>query len=203
MLSTFNQPSSRLIETVANRILLLDPNAEQLLAPFQDKLIHVCIQDLNLNYYFTFPNKSLVVQTQSTREASVAIKGKLSAFMAAASDENSSDAIFKGELHFSGEINTARQLQDNLKQLNIDWHEPLAELFGDEIGFMVAKGISKASDFFRNLMQQTAKDIPEYLQEELKVTLTHSELEHFYQSVDLTRSQVDRLEARIQRIIRQ
>lgn len=196
----FQQTSCAAIEQIGNRLINLDPEAHLKLDEFSDKTIHINITDLKLNYFFRFPGGSLVVQSRSEKEASASITGKLSAFIAAASAENSGDSLFKGELHFSGEINTARQFQEFAQSLNIDWQEPISGMFGDVAGHNISQGIRQVGGFFEGLINNLKQDIPEYLQEEIRVTPTQLELDNFYESIDLVRSQTDRLAARVQRL---
>jgi len=188
-----------MIEQVANRLLSLDAEANQKLVSFEDKVIHIEITDLKLNYYFLFIGGSLVVKEQSERPASASISGKLSAFIAAGTT-NSSDAIFTGELHFSGEINTARRFQEFAQSLEIDWQEPLSNIVGDVMSQNIAQGVRQVGQFVGQLFNNARQDIPEYLQHEIQATPTASELNYYFEQVDLTRSQTDRLQARVQRL---
>ncbi|TQV88977.1 ubiquinone biosynthesis accessory factor UbiJ [Aliikangiella coralliicola] len=212
---TINRLSATFIEQVGNRILNLDAEAHQKLKEFENKVIHIEITDLQLDYYFIFPNGTLVVQDSKNefataqaeeseesiaRKTSASISGKLRAFLAAASAEHSGDSVFTGDLHFSGEINTAKKFQDFVQSLEIDWQEPLSQLLGDEITHFVSRGVNHAQQLFKNFVTQTRQDVPEYLQEEVRVTPTQTELDIFFETVDLVRSQTDRLQARLQRL---
>ncbi len=196
----FNHLSCRAIEIAGNRALQLDCQSNDGLRQFANKVIHVQITDWTLDYYFLFPNSTLVVRSKSVRSPSVSISGKLSAFIAAATQKNSGDAIFQGDLHFTGEINTARQFQQFVQQLQIDWQQPLSDSFGDVAGQLISNGLIKTGSFVKNVFVNIQQDTPEYLQEELKVTPSHTELEQFFDQVDLVRSQAERLQARILRL---
>jgi len=110
------------------------------------------------------------------------------------------DAIFSGELHFSGEINTARHFQDFAQTLDIDWQEPISHVFGDVISHNFAHGVVQASQFLSQLFDNTRQDIPDYLQHEIQVTPTACELNDYLEQVDQVRSQTDRLQARIHKL---
>ena len=200
MASLINQSSSAVVEQVGNRLLALDPESSDKLQSFADKIIHVHITDLALNYYFLFPGASLVVQSHSKRQPSASISGKLSAFIASAASENSGDAVFSGELHFSGEINTARQFQSLAQSMQIDWQEPLSRVVGDVASHTITRGFSHIGELAKNWIGNLRQDLPEYLQEEVRVTPPALEVESFYEEVDLLRSQTDRLQARVQRL---
>lgn len=202
-MSLINQTSAAVMEQFANRLLNLDAEAQDKLSIFSDKVIHVHIEDFDLNYFFLFPGKSLVVQTSSQRKPSAIISGKSTAFIAAIGDANNEsmgDAIFTGELHFSGEINTARRFQEFAQNLEIDWQEPLSQIFGDTVGHHIGQAFSHTTHFFKQLLSAGQQDIPDYLQYEIQATPSATELSNYCEQVDRVRSQTDRLQARINQL---
>lgn len=200
MFALVQQTSATAIEIIGNRILELDGEADRLLAPLNNKTVQICIDDLAIEYFFVIHAGSLVVKPESSREPSVKISGKLAAFIAAAANENSGDAIFTGDLQFQGEINTARQFQKIAQSLNIDWQELLSRPFGDVKGELLAKGIKGVGMFAKNLLHNFKQDFPEYIQEEARLSPTSVELNMFAEDVDILRSQSDRLQARVNRL---
>lgn len=199
-MAILNQTSAALIEQTANRLLELDAEAHSKLIQFNNKIIHLFITDLDLNYYFIFPSSNLIVRTQCERKPAASISGNLTAFIGAATANNSGDSLFTGDLHFSGDINTARHFQEFVQSLDMDWQEPFSDFFGDFVGQSITQGLSHAGQFFQSLVETVAQDVPEYLQHEIQVTPTPIELNNFFSDVDLLRSQTDRLQARINRI---
>ncbi|WP_196138811.1 SCP2 domain-containing protein [Aliikangiella sp. G2MR2-5] len=195
-----NRITSALAEQIGNRILALDCEAASQLEQFAGKTIHLEISDLGLQYYLRFPNGTMVITESSTQPVSASISGKASAFLGAATADHSGDSIFTGDLHFSGEIKTAQRFQKLLEGLDPDWQKPIADKLGDEISALVSRGVSQLHNLVQNAIVQTKQDIPEYLQEEIKVTPGKYEIGAFFEEVDNIRSQVDRLAARITRL---
>jgi len=189
-----------MVEQAVNRLLMLDPEAEQRQDSFDGKVIHIHISDFNLNYYLIFSGGSLVVQPSSERAVDAAISGKSSAYIAAASASHASDAIFSGQLNFSGDVQIARQFQSFVQSLQLDWQQPVSEIFGDVITQKLGEGLSQLGQWFGLVLSETRQDIPEYLQHELQLNPSQSEMSHFLDAVDEARSHVDRLSARIDRL---
>jgi len=201
---SFNQLSASTLQTIARRLLSLDVEAKNKLRDFEDKIIHLQVTNLDLDFYFSFIAGELFISDQlqnDTDETSASISGHLNAFIAAATADHSADAIFKGELHFSGEINTAKQFQQFAQSLNIDWQEPFAKAFGDPVGHSIATGLQNFSGWLFNSADSLRQDISEYLQEEARVTPTDCEQQHFFEQVDQLRSRADRINARITQVI--
>ena len=197
---SLNQLSATAIQAIARRLLSLDVESKENLSQFEGKVIHIHIDDFNLDYYFSFANSELLVAEQSEQTISASISGKLNAFIAAATAEHSADSIFKGELNFSGDISTAKQFQSFAQKLNIDWHEPLAQVLGDPLGHTLATSLEKLSGWMLQTAQSVAQDISEYVQEEARVTPSVSEQQHFFRQVDQLRSRADRLNAKINQL---
>ena len=200
---SLNQISAAMIQSAARKLIALDPEASIGLASFDDKIIKIEIEDFDLHYFFSFESGVLIVSNDDSRPVSAAITGKLSAFMAAIANEHSVDSIFTGELHFSGEIGTAKRFQEFAQSLEIDWQEPLAKTFGDPIGHTLASGLQSFSRWLINTSRSTRQDISEYLQEEIKVTPPAAEQQLFFEQIDQTRSKTDRLAARIRKLEQQ
>jgi len=209
-----NQLSATALQTIAQQILALDIEASKKLRPFDGKIILIDVIDLKLQYYFVFAQGQLAIvskpppaenndedDNQAEQEPSVHISGKLSAFINAAASEYSSDALFEGDLHFTGEINTAKQFQQLVASLNIDWQEPLAKVFGDPLAHTLSTGVQKFASWFIDSARSTRQDVSEYLQEEARVTPSDSEQQYFFEQVDDLRSKVDRLTAKVELIV--
>jgi ubiquinone biosynthesis accessory factor UbiJ len=195
-----NQVSAAMIQSVARKVIALDPEAANGLSSFDDKVIKIEIEDFGLCYFFSFEGGTLTVSNDDSRPVSAAINGNLAAFLAAAANEHSVDSIFKGELHFSGEIGTAKRFQEFAQSLEIDWQEPIARALGDPIGHTLTTGLQAFGGWLLNTGRSTRQDISEYLQEEIKVTPPAAEQQLFFEQVDQTRSKTDRLAARIKKL---
>jgi len=213
---SINQFSATALQSIVRRVIKLDPEASKQLNVFSEKTILLSITDLELDYFINFTHGEISISENSLLEKaekdteqntvqknSATISGELSAFIAAVAAEHSSDSIFKGELQFSGEINTAKQFQAFAQSLNIDWQEPFAQLLGDPIAHTLTTGLKHFSSWFLSSAKSTQQDIAEYLQEEARVTVSDSEQQQFFQQVDQIRSRTDRLTARINHIAEQ
>jgi len=196
-----NQLSANAIQSIVRRLLKLDIESQKQLSQFEGKRVQIKVDDLQLEYNFCFSNNELFVSESTQQPITASINGNLKDFLSALATEHSSDAIFKGQLNFTGDVNTAKQFQTFAQSLNIDWQEPLAQLFGDPVGHTIASGITKLSEWLIDTGKIVQTDISEYLQEESRVTPSESEQQHFFQQVDQLRSRADRLNARFNQLV--
>ncbi|MCF6194991.1 MAG: SCP2 sterol-binding domain-containing protein [Kangiellaceae bacterium] len=212
-----NQLSATALQSIARQILALDIEASKTLRPFDGKIILIEVTDLKLQYYFVFEKGQMSIysklptltsndKTKNNKEPdqipSVTITGKFSSFITAAASEYSSDALFEGDLHFNGEINTAKQFQQLAASLNIDWQEPLAKILGDPLAHTINTGVQKFASWFIQSANSARHDVSEYLQEEARITPSDSEQQHFFEQVDQLKSKTDRLTARVELLIK-
>lgn len=202
-----NQLSAAGLQKLIHKVLSLDVEAPEKLKPFDGKTVLIDITDLKFQYYFVFTDGQVLVHPEmpSTNEGtpmdpSVTISGKLISFLTTAAAEHSSDALFERDLHFSGEVNTAKRFQQLANSLNIDWQEPLAKLVGDPIAHTINTSVKRFSHWFLQVASSARQDFSEYIQEEARITPSESEQQHFFEQVDQLRSQSDRLVARVERL---
>ncbi|MDQ7049834.1 MAG: SCP2 sterol-binding domain-containing protein [Enterobacterales bacterium] len=220
----FNHLSSRMMHQLVNRLLALDAEAKQKLEAFEPSVFLIQVTDLGLNYAATIKQGELnisdgsdLIQSKAAKptessskataesenarcEITATISGTSSAFLSAIQEQHKGDSIFKGQLNFSGQINSAKKLQSFAQSLKIDWQEPLAQLFGDPIGHSLASGIQDLAGWLKSTLTQAPINLGEYLQEEVQLTPSRFEQAHFSDQVDQLRSRLDRLNARFQRI---
>ncbi len=211
---SLNRLSAQMMDQVVNRLLALDAEAQTKLLSFETSHFLIEITDWQLKYRLSIVDGKLSISDannshfnddandseQPSIKINATISGTSSAFLASLQEEHKGDSIFKGQLNFSGQINSAKKLQAFAQSLHIDWQEPLAQVFGDPIGHSLASGIQSFAGWLQKSLKQAPINFAEYLQEEVRLTPSSFELDYFSQQVDEIRSQTDRLNARIQRL---
>ncbi len=188
------------IETVINQVVKLDPDARERLNSLDGKLIKFELTDLNQSVFFKIDDEYILVKDAFEQEANAELKGNSMSFFSLALSEQQ-DPLFKGEVLFSGEIQTAQKFQKFFEQLDIDWEEHLSKYTGD----VVAHELFKAGKSFHGWAMETLNtaklNMSEYLRFEARATPASIELENFYEDVADLKSDVDRLEQKINRLI--
>ena len=101
----------------------------------------------------------------------------------------------------SGELELVRKLTALAKRANIDWEEWLSQLFGDSVAHELGRGIRGFALWASAATETFACDVGEYLREERRLSPTRLEVEDFFHHVDRLRDDVERLEARMTRLM--
>jgi ubiquinone biosynthesis accessory factor UbiJ len=105
-----------------------------------------------------------------------------------------------GRLHVSGDAEFAKLLQDALRDYKPDLDQPFSDVFGDVLGFQLARGLRSAANFAMKGGKRFAESVRDYALDEAKIVVSRSEIEHYCEQVDELRDRVERLEARARRL---
>lgn len=132
-------------------------------------------------------------------EPDVTIEGTLPAMLS---------ANFKREpgmpagVRIAGDAAIGQEFQRLVRLLDIDWEDRLARFIGGTAAHRVSRTIRDLGDFGRNSAQRFGENLREYLQEETRDLPLREEVEQFNEAVDFLRTDVDRVEARLQKLYR-
>jgi ubiquinone biosynthesis protein UbiJ len=114
--------------------------------------------------------------------------------------QQSRGALFSGEVTIRGDVELGRRLRDLLEGMEIDWEEHLSRLTGDIVAHQVGNVARGVATWARQSADALARDAGDYLQYETQQLPGRAEVEEFMQRVDGLRNDVERLEARVQRL---
>lgn len=188
------------IEMIINQAVKLDPDAQSRLASLEGKIIKVMLTDLNASFYIVIEDSLILVKAELDKQANAELTGSSSSFFNLALNEKGSDSIFKGEVHFAGEIGTAQNFQNFFKQLDIDWEEHLSQYTGDILAHQMVTSGRKVGDWLQKTVNTAKQNFSEYIRFEAKLSPASIELENFYDAVADLKSDAERLKQRIERL---
>lgn len=197
---TLNLATAAVLEKAVNKLIALDIDAQEKLKPLLGKRIAIELTDWQLTYVFDISENTINIDTQKETPCQVTLKGTSFAFFNMASTERGGDALFKGEVLFEGEVSTAQSFQKFWQSLNVDWEEELSKYTGDAIAHQVGQTAKKLQQEFKRLFSIAQQNVSEYAKEEFRMTPDPIEVETFYDELDDLKSDVNRLQSRIQRL---
>jgi ubiquinone biosynthesis protein UbiJ len=213
------------VESLINRTIRFDPRTEKRLALLSGKSLLLEVTDLKLNILILFTEEGIRLQTQkkeehgfhstevenikggniqekSTQEkstqnsADVSVKAPSRALVAFILSKEIKDAINRG-LVIEGDLELASEIQHFVLDLDIDWEEILSQYTGDMLAHQVFNIYHKIKGKKQDIRNSLLHSAGNFLQEEIQLLPTAVEMQHFNQSVDSLRDEVDRLEAKI------
>jgi ubiquinone biosynthesis protein UbiJ len=195
-------------ETLFNRAIQFDARTAARLKVLNGQGLYLEITDLKLGFTIFFTENGIQLQKESEllsnnnewhprKAISVRIFAPLVALMSFAGSRDIKQAMERG-LIMEGDMETASEIQHFMTDLNIDWEEMLSRCTGDVVAHQFFNFFKKAKRKKRETLDSLYSSSSDFLQEELKLLPTASEVENFNQSVDNLRDELERMEARIQ-----
>jgi ubiquinone biosynthesis accessory factor UbiJ len=192
-------PFTPLIEEVGNRLLRLDPETLRRLGDLQGRVVCIEFRDIQRKIYLHPSESGFRIATESEQLPAVTLRGTLATFGRLGLGAET-ETLKAGELEIEGDAALGQRLQRIFRDLDLDWEEPLARLFGDPIGHELGRAARAAFAWHRQALKTFGLNSAEYLQEEARLLPVRDEVEAFLNGVDGVRADVDRLAARIQRL---
>lgn len=181
-----------------NRLIALDPDAEQRLAPLSGCRLRVRLTApaLTVDARFTPDGLTLSAPEDEDGEPEVTVTGRLDDLVAMLQDPEHA----AGRLRFDGDPAIAQRIQRFFRELDVDWEEGLARFLGDIPAHQAGRVIRGLGDWLRHSGDAARNSLVEYLTEERRELPTRPELEAFLDDVDRLRADTDRLAARVARL---
>ena len=192
-------PFTPLIEEVGNRILRLDPETLYRLGDLQGRVVCIEFRELGRRLYLHPSESGFRLAAECDQAPAVTLRGTLATF-ARLGLGTETETLAAGELEIEGDAALGQRLQRILGDLDLDWEEPLARLFGDPLGHEIGRTARAVFDWHRQAFRTFGLNAAEYFQEEARLLPVRYEVEAFLNAVDVARADVDRLAARIQRL---
>ncbi|WP_319380137.1 SCP2 sterol-binding domain-containing protein [Thiomicrorhabdus sp.] len=179
------------IETLVNRLLTMEENADLNLQPLRNKVVSLHIRPLQSPLYLLFGDQSVVLQQHIHGEADAEVQCELQ-------DLLQRDATRLHETcRQSGDSETAEAFLNLLAQIEFDWEEHLSHYTGDLIAFKIGHGIRSLQNGQRKRRQDFEQTLKEYLQFEINLLPTASQIRNWSAKVDETSKRIEALEQRI------
>ena len=191
-----------IIETVINRYLALDPEMLDKLARFNGKVIKLEMTGIDKVFYMLPNDRGIQVLAEHEGPADTVLRGTPISLFKMGLVSNAANLLLKGEIEISGDTRLGHQFKDVFSQMDIDWSEPLANLVGDSFAYQLQQSASKLGRCGKDSVKSVSTSFSEYLQEESRDVVTDTELNIFNEAVDQLRDDVDRLQARINTLIK-
>jgi len=193
-------PLLPIVEEVGNRLLRLDSHTLQRLGDLEGRVVCIEFRDLGRQLFLHPSEAGFRLSAESVTPPAVTLRGTLATFARLGLDPERRGPA-PGDLELQGDVALGQRLQAIFHHLDLDWEEPLARVFGDPVGHVLARTFRAAHAWHLDVLKTFAANSAEYLQEESRLLPVRAEVEAFLDAVDIMRHDVDRLATRIQRLV--
>lgn len=189
-------------ETALNRYIALDPEGSRAFEPIYGRIVAIEVQGLGARITLIPGPDRLQVFGAYDATPDCLIRGNPLALARMGMAERKESQLSSGEVHIEGDSTIAQRLSEAMVRLDIDWEEQLSKLVGDPIAHQVGQGLRAVGEWGQRTGETVRTNIKEYLEEEARILPSRYEVLDFLARVDTLRDDVERLEARVERLAR-
>ena len=191
-----------IMQAASNHLLELDPDVRRDLAKLEGHVFRIRLTGPDIEFLIAPGAEGLSFPDEHEGEVSTTLKGSPFALFSL-SVANTNGGVSVGHVEIAGDVEAGRRFAEILKRLDPDWEEPLSMMMGDvaahEFGQFMRGGLSWA----RDVAGRMAENMARYATDERRDVVSGSELAGFLSDVDHLRDDVDRLEARMRKLVKE
>jgi len=187
------------IENLLNRNLPRSPRAADLAAALRGKSVRIDARGLGWVVFVESLGTSLRLSKASEREAEAGISGSLMS-LAALAGTHPEEVIRRGDVSIRGDAEVAQKFRELAMLLKPDVEEELSKLIGDTPAHQALRFVRGLAGAGRRAATTSVRNAAEYLAHESRDLVPRAEAEDFYRGVERLREDLDRLDARAQRL---
>jgi ubiquinone biosynthesis accessory factor UbiJ len=190
------------VETAINRYLSFDNNSSAYLAPLAGKVIAITVLPFNETIYLCPTADAIQCLADTGETPNTRITGTPWALGLMGMSSKPMRSVFSGQVTIEGDTQTGRKFQELFAKLDINLETVLALYTGKHIAHNLGQFLRSGQDWSKESIETFKLNLSEFLQEETRDLPAGPEIDIFYSQVDQIRLDFDRLNSRIERLIR-
>lgn len=188
----------RAVESLVNQALRFDPATRQRLATLAGKSVYIETEAPRLSVMVQIRDGRIRLTPEAEQHPHATVEAHSVALLKLALSKQ--PQLIGGPLRVHGQVQVIEQLHAIGRQLDIDWEEPLAMLFGDSASHQLGQQMRGLFGFARKAAQTFLMNSGEFLQQEQDLLPVRWEVESFIDESQDLRADLERLEARTRRL---
>lgn len=191
----------KLVETGVNQYLRSEAHLLDELGMLSGKQVAVSLRGTGITVYLRFRADSVGLTLESEDSVDVTVAGPPFTLLRVLKDADK-QREFGTDFTVSGDAEVLRQLQTLLMRLEIDWEEHLSRLVGDVAAHQLGNVGRSALAWSRSARQTLIEDLGEYIAEESRLVAPRADVEALVTDIDDLRDDTERLDMRVERLLR-
>lgn len=190
----------KLLEKAINRYLALDSESARRIALLEGKVVTLELKGISLSVQMLFMNKTIQLKWDDFLQADLTIRGTPLNLIHLSLARDQRQQFFAEDVVLEGNVELAQQVLAMFDELEIDWEESLSKWTGDVPAYQTGRLLRDLKRVGLRIRKIISYNLNDYLHEEINLFPPVEALENFFQDVDELRMDVDRLDARIQKL---
>ena len=164
------------------------------------KTVGVSLEAPELEFFLLIKEDTIRICADFSGQPDTWIRGSLFDLVKLGLDKDGDTSAT--HLEIIGDVQLGQRLQQLFSEIEFDWEELLVPIIGDIATNRFGEGVRATNNFIARCIDSLAYSSGEFLREELKITPTKQEIAYFIDHVEKLRDTVERLDARLHRIVR-
>lgn len=191
-----------MLQQALNYYLALDPETKYRLQQLQGKVVAIELLGLAFTFKIKFTDTAIELSRDHSLPVDTFIKGTPLSLLHMTLAQQDRKRFFAEEVMIEGDLELGQQVIDFLDNIEIDWEEIFSHWLGDVPVHQLGRLVRNLKNFSQRVRETVRQNIDEYVHEEVNLFPPPEALEDFFQEVDALRMDVDRLEARLNKMTR-
>nr|WP_010132029.1 SCP2 sterol-binding domain-containing protein [Microbulbifer agarilyticus] len=196
---TFRAGFDATLETAINTALRYDPGNRVRLGTLAGKVLGVNLTAPAMSLFLFIDDEGeggyIEVHSRWDGEVTTELSGSALAFIQLLRNRDATPAKLGVQVRGSSAL--LAELQSILRELDIDWEEPVSKLIGDSPAHQLGTGVRMAASWLKDALATAPRATAEAVSEEWRMTPPEAQFEAFAEDVAEFSQGVDRLEARL------
>lgn len=188
------------LETAINGALRLDPATRLKLQQLDQHVFLLHCQAPELSLYLIPTADEVRLCGYYDGDADTTLTGKVNDFAELAMSGDPANTLINGKLELHGDSQALITLQKILRQLDLDWEAPLADLFGDVVGHHLGSSLRRGFGFGLQTLRGLKRQVDDYIVEESELLPPRWQVDQFFNEVDQLAMRSERLEAQLHKL---
>ena len=190
------------VENGVNRILRLDSTAMARLQSLTGKVIAVECAAPPLQLFILPSDEGLLLATQWAADADCTLRAPASSLLRLVLSKDKTAVLHSPEVDLEGDSHALMALAQVLQDLELDWEYELSRWLGPVATQLVGGHLRSRARWYQQGFASLNQNLAEYLAEESRTLVGQREAEARFSELDRIKLDLERLEARFERLSR-
>ena len=195
----------KLINNSIKKYFDSDPEVAAQLHELEGQQLLLELTDLKKEFLITPIGSSIIVteyqDDDSVKESTTTFHANVVTFLRLALGADYQSMLNDATLKIDGDVELANRLRTIFKKVDIDWEDIASKYVGDSLAYQLGVAARRAKSYKQRSVENFRLDVSEYLQEESRIVPTRIEIDRFLNDVDILDADIERLEARMRRLV--
>lgn len=189
----------KLVNKGIKKYLALDPTCLAKLDTLGHKCLKISLESINVDFYIII-DQGIHLARYYDGTPNTHIAGKPHNLLKLLIRKKTTGKLVAEGVAISGDLDLAQDLMRIIQAMDIDWHGFLSKFTGDMTAYQLLQQAKTFKEFLKKARHSVKENTSEYLIEEARLLVPKLEISNYCNAVTNLRHDVERLQARTQRL---